>query len=87
MNTIDLINKVSANNQIATGRAEMIISIIIEKIIDTLRKEGEVKLEDFGTFKVETKTGSPDFMAYSQKTPKTYITFHPEKRFLDVINT
>ncbi|MGA2669158.1 MAG: HU family DNA-binding protein [Ignavibacteria bacterium] len=87
MNTIDLINKVSANNRIATGRAEMIISIILEKIIDKLRKEGEVSIEDFGTFKLEKKEPGSDYLSGYNKEHGISVSFHPEKKFLDVINS
>jgi nucleoid DNA-binding protein len=87
MNTIDLINKVSANNTIATGRAEMIISIIIEKIIDKLRREGTVVLEDFGTFTLETKDQSANYMIDYGRKPKFSVVFSPNNKFLDVVNT
>jgi nucleoid DNA-binding protein len=87
MNTIDLINKVSLNNNVATGRAEMIISLIVEKIMDRLKKDGEVSIVDFGKFKLETKNNDPGNLAEYGKVPKTGVIFTPEKKFLDIVNT
>ena len=88
MNTVDVINKISVKHNISSGRAEMIISIIIERMTERLRKEGQVLILNFGSFSVSQKktndtTGkSPDF-----SLPRNYVQFNPDKKFLDTINS
>jgi len=83
MNTVDLINKVAVSNNLTTGRAEMIISIITERITDKLKKDGFVALENFGEFRLEKKkTGSA-----GSESIKNHVVFTPDKHFLSIINT
>jgi nucleoid DNA-binding protein len=85
MNTVDLINKVAISNNLTTGRAEMIISIITERITDNLKKDGYVALENFGEFHIEKKrTGSS---VSGLESTKNHIVFTPDKHFLSIINT
>ena len=56
MNTVDLINKVAQTSNLTTGRAEMIISIIAERITDTLKKEGSAVLNGFGEFHLDLRS-------------------------------
>ena len=87
MNTVDLINKVAVSNNLTTGRAEMIISIITEKITDKLKKDGSAIIENFGTFHVETKKIGSSIFAESLAGTKKYVLFTPDKHFLDVVNS
>ena len=87
MNTIDILTKVAEENKISTGRAEMILSIIVEKISDKLRKDGEVKINDFGTFVVHSKKAGITGFGEQESAPRNYILFSPDKLFLDVINS
>lgn len=57
MNTIDLISKISESHNISIGRTEMIFSILVEKIVDKLKREGRLMINDFGEFKVENFEG------------------------------
>jgi len=86
MNTVDLINKVAISNNLTSGRAEMIISIIMEKISDWLKKEGEVKINNFGTFKVYPKKISSPVFGDSRGEIKNYVSFTPDEKFLDYLN-
>jgi nucleoid DNA-binding protein len=86
MNTVDLINKVAQSSNLTTGRAEMIISIIAERITDTLKKEGSVILNDFGEFHLEKKRASGSFAGASADM-KNHVVFTPDKNFLDIINS
>jgi nucleoid DNA-binding protein len=87
MNTGDIIKKVSESHNIPESRAEMIINIIMEKIKDKLKREGEVGLENFGSLKVISKSQVPG--SYSETTifPKKYVLFTPDKTFINVINS
>jgi nucleoid DNA-binding protein len=87
MNTRDIIKKVSESHNMPESRADMIVNIIIEKIKDKLKREGEVVLENFGSFKVITKSQVPG--SYSETTifPKNYVLFTPEITFIKVINS
>jgi nucleoid DNA-binding protein len=87
MNTIDLINKVAISNNLNSGRAEMIISIIMEKISDGLKKEGEVIIENFGTFKVHPKKISASVFGETGNEVKNSVTFIPDRKFLELLNT
>lgn len=85
MNTVDLINKVAMSNNLTTGRAEMIISIITERITDRLKKDGFVAMENFGEFRLEKKktvnAGS------GSESMKNHVVFTPDKHFLSTINS
>jgi nucleoid DNA-binding protein len=87
MNTVDLINKVAVSNNLTTGRAEMIISIITEKITDKLKKDGSVTIENFGTFHAETKKVSGSIFPESLAGSRKYVVFTPDKHFLDIVNS
>ncbi len=87
MNSVDLINKVAISNNLSTGRAEMIISIIVEKITDKLRKEGTAYLTNFGEFRLETKKIGGSIFSESAAGSKNYVLFTPDKNFLDVVNS
>jgi nucleoid DNA-binding protein len=84
MNTIDMINKVSVDNAITAGRAEMIISIVIERISEKLKREGNVEIEGFGKF---TITSIKSYKAGDNpQIFKNHIIFEPDKNFLDSLN-
>jgi nucleoid DNA-binding protein len=88
MNTVDLINKLSVKHNITTGRAEMIISIVVERMTEKLRKDGQVMIYNFGSFAVEAKKHSDTLSGKTQdfNAPKNYVQFNPDKKFLDAIN-
>ncbi|HEY3250647.1 MAG TPA: HU family DNA-binding protein [Ignavibacteria bacterium] len=86
MTTTDIVNKLAAEHSLTTGRAEMIISIIIERVTDKLKTEGRVKINDFGEFKLVRN--SPTFMIMSdQLISKNRVIFEPSREFLNFINT
>ena len=90
MNTIDLINKIAINNNITTGRAEMILSIIVERVIEKLKKDGELTVEDFGKFRIQQK--KPEVSSYLKlsepiQLAKNVVTFEPDSVFLKKINS
>jgi nucleoid DNA-binding protein len=87
MNALDLINKVAISNNLTSGRAEMIISILMEKISDWLKKDGEVTIENFGTFNIQSKKISSSVFGESGGETKKYVVFTPHKKFLDYLNT
>ncbi len=88
MNTVDLINKIAVKHNITTGRAEMIISIIVERMTEKLRKDGQVMIMNFGSFAVEQKktADSPQGKSPGYNLPENYVLFNPDKKFLDIIN-
>jgi nucleoid DNA-binding protein len=89
MTTIDLINKIAINHNITSGRAEMILSIIVEKIIENLKKDGEIAVTDFGTFKIQQKNpeqGSYLKLSEPVRLAKNVVTFEPDTVFLKKIN-
>lgn len=90
MNTIDLINKLAVNHNITTGRAEMIVSILIERLVEKLKKDGEIKIANFGTFSIRRKEpGSDLYMKRNEPIPmaRNHVTFFPDKIFLENINS
>lgn len=90
MNTTDLINTLAAEHNITTGRAEMILSIIVERLLERLKKDGEVLIEDFGTFRIQQKKSEvSSFLKLSEpiQLAKNLITFTPENVFLQSVNT
>ena len=87
MNTVDIINKISVNHNISSGRAEMILSIIIERMTEKLRKEGQVLIFNFGSFAVDQKKANESGKTSDFSLPRNYVLFHPDKKFLDAINT
>lgn len=87
MNTIELIKKVADTNNITTGRAEMIISIIFERITEKLKKDAEVSIPDFGKFNIMSKQPNFGGSGQSRIFANNYVEFNPDKRFLDNINS
>lgn len=89
MTTIDLINKLAVEHNITTGRAEMIVSILVERLIEKLKKDGEVVINNFGTFSIRKKEPGSSFMKLSEPIPlaKNHVVFFPDKIFLDSINS
>jgi nucleoid DNA-binding protein len=89
MNTTDLINKLAEEHNITSGRAEMIINIIVERLIEKLKKEGEVVLENFGTFSIQQKRADgSSFLKLSEpiQLAKNLVAFTPDRVFLESIN-
>ena len=78
MNTIDLINRLSVKHNITTGRAEMILSILVERIVEKVKKDGEITITNFGKFTIKRK--QPD-------VTRNVITFDPDRVFLETINS
>jgi len=87
MNTIELIKKVADSNNITTGRAEMIISIIFERVTDKLKKESFVKIPEFGSFSIESKKSATGSSGQSSIFARNYVVFSPDKMFLDIVNS
>lgn len=88
MNTVDIINKIAIKHNITTGRAEMILSIIIERMTEKLRKEGQVSIVNFGSFGVESKkAGDSSGKILEMNLPRNNVVFNPDKKFLDTINS
>lgn len=87
MTTVELIRKISDSNNITTGRAEMIISIIFERLTEKLRKEGEVSVFDLGNFKIVSKRPSSGSSLETNIFVKNYVVFQPSRIFLDVVNS
>jgi nucleoid DNA-binding protein len=85
MTTIDIINKLAAEHSLTTGRAEMIISIIVERMTERMKTEGRVKINGFGEFKVIRNRLSSMIMK-DQMLTKNRITFEPSTEFLSAIN-
>lgn len=83
MNTVDIINKIATSNSLTTGRAEMIVSIVFEKISEKLKKDGEVTISNFGTFQVMEKKSA----GISENNVKKYLGFMPDRSFLEKINS
>lgn len=87
MNTIELIKKVADSNNITTGRAEMIISIIFERVTEKLKKDGYVSIPEFGSFTVESKTSGSGSSGHTSIFTKNHVVFNPDKMFLDTVNS
>lgn len=90
MTTIDLINKLAVEHNITTGRAEMIVSILVERMIEKLKKDGELVITNFGKFSIKRKEPvSSSFMKLNEPIPmaKNHVTFFPDRVFLDSINS
>ncbi len=90
MNSLDLINKIAAKHAITTGRAEMILSIIVERLIEKLKEDGEVSMTNFGSFKIQRKKPeSSSYMKLNEPIPleKNRVTFEPDRVFLETINS
>ena len=90
MTTIDLINKLAVDHNITTGRAEMILSILVERLVKKLKKDGEVSITNFGTFTIKRKEAdSSSYMKLNEPIPmaKNHVTFFPDRIFLDTINS
>lgn len=90
MNSLDLINKISDIHSITTGRAEMILSIVVERLIENLKKEGSVEISKFGRFKIQRikpETGSYMKLDQPIQLDRNHVAFEPDKAFLEKINS
>ena len=85
MNTVELIKKISESNNMTYGRSEMILSIIFERLTEKLKKEGEITINNFGSFSVESKL--PDNSTETNIFVRNQIKFNPDKFFLDIVNS
>jgi nucleoid DNA-binding protein len=85
MNTIDLINRVAVENNITAGRAEMIISIVIERISEKLKRDGMIDIENFGKFSIAFK--KPFKAGDNPQLFKNHVMFEPDKTFLENLNS
>ncbi len=87
MNTIELIKQIANDNNITMGRAEMILSIIFERMTEKLKKEGVVDIPNFGRFEIVSKIPGSGNFAETTVFTKNYIIFHPDNNFLEIINS
>lgn len=89
MNTLDLVNKVAKENSITLGRAEMIVSIVMEKLLDKIKNEKIVNVPGFGDFELVKKSTPPSFAVTKENIfiSKNYVSFKPDKSFIEKINT
>lgn len=89
MNTIDLINKLAVSHNITTGRAEMIISITVERLIEKLKKDGETKVENFGVFRIMRKSSEQNYMKMDEpvQLSKNVLAFEPDTAFIESLNS
>ena len=51
MNRVELARKVAAENALSQAAAERVLRTIVETIVTTVKKGGEVGIVGFGTFK------------------------------------
>jgi len=86
MTNIDIVNKLALNHNLTIGRAEMIISIIVERITERLISDGNVKINNFGEFKVVKDSLSGMIMS-NNVLNKNRVIFEPDDKFLDTINS
>jgi len=90
MNTVDLINKLAVNHDITTGRAEMIISILVERLTEKLKEDGKAKVENFGEFILQQEMCETDsYLKLGEifSSQRNHIVFKPDKKFLDSVNS
>ncbi len=87
MDKIDIIKRIADSHFLPESRSEMIINIIIEKIIDRLKREGEIKIEKFGTFSVKAQSKYPTSFSETTIFAKKEVTFAPDYNYLETINT
>jgi len=85
MNTIDLINKIAVENNITGGRAEMIISIVFERISEKLKRDGRVEIDSFGIFSITSR--KPFKVGDNPQLYRNHIVFEPDRMFLETLNT
>ncbi|HJY64494.1 MAG TPA: HU family DNA-binding protein [Ignavibacteria bacterium] len=85
MTTIDIINMLSTEHNLTSGRAEMILSIVVERITERLKSEGRVKIDNFGEF-IVVKNTFAEMIISDHLTAKHRVVFEPGREFLDTIN-
>lgn len=87
MDKFDIIKKIASSHGLPDSRSEMIVNIIIEKMTDTLKREGELKLNEFGSFKVRSQSQYSGTFTETKIFPKREVSFSPEKACLEIINS
>ena len=86
MTNADLVNKLAREHNLTSGRAEMIISIIVERITERLISDGNVNISNFGDFTV-MKNSLSEMIMSDNVLNKNRVVFTPGKEFLDSINS
>jgi len=81
VNQSDIVSKVAVENSLTLGRAEMIVSIITGRILDSLKAGQPVTIPGFGYFEVSARKRLERGLASHT------IAFSPDENFLDFINT
>jgi nucleoid DNA-binding protein len=85
MTNTDIVNKIALEHNLTSGRAEMIINIIVERITERLVSDGSVKVNNFGEFKI-VKNSLSEMIISDSMLNKKRVIFEPGKEFLDAIN-
>jgi len=85
MTTNDIVNILSQEHNLTSGRAEMILSIVVERITERLKSEGRVKIVGFGEFKLVKNTFA-EMIISDHLIGKNRVTFEPGNEFLEYIN-
>lgn len=78
MNTIDIVNNVATSNNLSPGRAELAVNSIIGQIIEKLKVQGQLEIQDFGTFHISARE--------AESGSRRSIVFQPNDIFLKYIN-
>jgi nucleoid DNA-binding protein len=90
MNKDSLVSKVASSSSFSRHRSEQIFDRIFELIKESLVKDKEFTIENFGDFKVEHRESMKIMNTKENQEvllpPKDYISFSPSKNLLDIIN-
>lgn len=81
----DLVNKLASDHNLTTGRAEMIISILVERITERLVSEGQLNVKGFGNFTV-VKNSLSQMILSDNVLNKNRVVFEPDDIFLRSVN-
>jgi nucleoid DNA-binding protein len=86
----EIINAVAAAVHIPKKKAQALLKTLSLLMIETLKREGRLRIFGFGTFVVKHRAGkkgtNPKTKAVLLLPPKDYVVFRPSKRLKERIN-
>ncbi|MBP9096431.1 MAG: HU family DNA-binding protein [Ignavibacteria bacterium] len=90
MNKDSLVSKVANSSSFSRHRSELIFDRIFELIKESLVKDKEFSVDNFGEFKVEHRESMKIMNTKENQEvllpPKDFINFTPSQNLLDIIN-
>jgi integration host factor subunit beta len=90
MTKAELVEEVAKSSDLTKKDAEVIVQILLDSIIDSLKKGEKIELRGFGSFRIRQRGGrqgrNPKTGTVVLVPPKKVPFFKPGKELKDLIN-